>query len=59
MPTVVLPGGGRLAIYPTVKTRWGGPGLGVGAGVSDIDVCPPYPSCRLMNTGYGHASSSW
>lgn len=34
MPTIVLPGGGRLAIYPTVKTRYPGPGFGIGAGVS-------------------------
>lgn len=33
MPTVVLPGGGRLAIYPTVKTRYPGPSLGVGPGM--------------------------
>ena len=35
MPTVVLPGGGRLAIYPPVKSRYPGPGFGIGAG-----VCP-------------------
>ncbi len=33
-PTVVLPGGGRLAIYPTVKTRYPGPNVGAGPGVS-------------------------
>lgn len=31
---MVLPGGGRLAIYPAVKTRYPGPGVGIGAGVS-------------------------
>lgn len=41
MPTVVLPGGGRLAIYPTVKTRYPGPSLGVGPGiVSDLALHP-------------------
>jgi hypothetical protein len=38
MPTVVLPGGGRLAIYPTVKTRYPGPNVGFGAGVSHSPV---------------------
>ena len=42
MPTIVLPGGGRLAIYPTVKIRYPGPGFGIGAGVrrvrSHLDV---------------------
>jgi hypothetical protein len=36
MPTIVLPGGGRLAIYPTVKTRYPGPGFGIGAGVRPL-----------------------
>ena len=33
-PTVVLPGGGRLGIYPAVRTRYPGPNVGIGAGVS-------------------------
>lgn len=36
MPTIVLPGGGRLAIYPTVKTRYPGSGFGIGAGVRPV-----------------------
>jgi len=36
MPTIVLPGDGRLAIYPTVKTRYPGPGFGIGAGVRPV-----------------------
>jgi hypothetical protein len=38
MPTIVLPGGGRLAIYPTVKTRYPGPGFGIGAGVRPLHM---------------------
>lgn len=37
-PSVVLPGGGRLGIYPGLKTRLPGPGVGIGAGVS-LSVC--------------------
>lgn len=33
-PTVVLPGGGRLGIFPAVSTRYPGPNVGCGPGVS-------------------------
>ena len=47
-PTVVLPGGGRLAIYPTVKTRYPGPTVGLGAGVRFDFPLPSSPSSFLF-----------
>ncbi|RSH90593.1 hypothetical protein EHS25_001198 [Saitozyma podzolica] len=48
-PTVVLPGGGRLAIYPAVRTRYPGPNVGIGAGGMGM----PHPSGGPLGWGAG------
>ncbi|RXK35509.1 hypothetical protein M231_07241 [Tremella mesenterica] len=58
-PTMVLPGGGRLAIYPAVKTRWPGPCLGVGPGLMGM----PHPLGSSLafgvGTGIDNTAAAW
>lgn len=59
-PTVVMPGGGRLAIYPGPKMRHPGPGWGVGAGVSWTCLICPDLGCRRNNIDVrGHGHGQW
>ncbi|KAI9636008.1 uncharacterized protein MKK02DRAFT_44706 [Dioszegia hungarica] len=58
-PTMVLPGGGRLAIYPAVKTRYPGPGVGIGAGVTGMPHQLGGPLGWGAGTGIDCTAAAW
>ncbi|KAL7419566.1 hypothetical protein Q5752_005478 [Cryptotrichosporon argae] len=58
-PTMVLPGGGRVAIYPAVRTRWPGPNVGIGAGGMGMPGPMGGPLAFGAGMGIDNTAAAW
>nr|ODN98891.1 hypothetical protein L204_02856 [Cryptococcus depauperatus CBS 7855] len=58
-PTYTLPGGGRCAVYPNVKTRYRGPNVGFGAGLMGMPHPLGTPLAWGAGTGIDNTAAAW
>ncbi|WWD22292.1 hypothetical protein CI109_106783 [Kwoniella shandongensis] len=58
-PTTTLPGGGRLPIYPAVRTRYPGPNVGFGAGAMGMPHPLGSPLAWGAGMGLDSTAASW